>query len=95
MSEPVPVVLEPLYLAKIADMDRGLSEILSNFGTGALVWPLVGSHDGSGSPDLFPWSWSPPYLAEIADVDRGLSEILFLCSSVWDLCVRSVADLDL
>ena len=32
-----------LHLAGITDMDRGLGEILSKFGTRALVWPLVGS----------------------------------------------------
>jgi hypothetical protein len=57
------------------DVDRGLSEILSDCGAGALVWPMVGSHNGSGSLDLFPGSWNALHLAEIADVDRGLSEI--------------------
>ena len=57
-------------------MDRALGEILSDCGAGALVWPLVGSHNGSGSLDLFLWSWNALHLAEIADVDRGLSEIL-------------------
>jgi hypothetical protein len=57
-------------------VDRGLSEILSKFGTGALVCLLVGSSWGYGCLKLFPWSWNLLYLAGIADVDRGLSEIL-------------------
>ena len=40
--KPFPWSWNPLYLAEITDMDRGLSEILSKFGTGALVHLLIG-----------------------------------------------------
>ena len=57
-------------------MDRGLSEILSKFSTGALVCLLVGSSCDYGCLKPFPWYWNLLYLAGITDVDRGLSEIL-------------------
>ena len=37
------MVLEPMYLAQIADVDRGLSEILSKFCAGAPVCLVIRS----------------------------------------------------
>jgi hypothetical protein len=37
------MVPEPIYLAQIANVDRGLGEILSKLGAGALVCLVIGS----------------------------------------------------